>query len=403
MKSKYYLSLFTVIVFVLLPFMSMAENLTGKIPTEEKISQLAHESMIQFAKAINEDSFETFYSYISELWQKQISPQELKQVFQSIIDAEVDFLPTLNKHQPNFLTAPVIDEQGVLRIEGYYPKNRFRLIFNLSYIEEQLNWKLLGINVRLMPSGAPGELPANQKIMKLTENSMKHFGKSIKTADFEFFYSNISELWQNQVSVEALNKAFEHLIAKQEQVTKNLESKPELHAKPIVNENGILQIEGSYLGEKTRLLFELDYIFEQNNWKLIGINIRLIDRISDEKIPNDEQLVGLTEESMLTFATCVVEKDFSKLYSYISEFWAQQTSKQQLNKAFGEFITQNINLLPALEVYEPVFDLEPYINHEGVLIIQGHYPTEPSKVIFELNYMLENDTWKLIGINVQIR
>ena len=36
-------------------------------------------------------------------------------------------------------------------------------------------------------------------------------------------------------------------------------------------------------------------------------------------------------------------------------------------------------------------------------MLKGSYPTQPNKVFFELKYVIEDESWKLVGINVQVK
>ncbi len=49
-----------------------------------------------------------------------------------------------------------------------------------------------------------------------------------------------------------------------------------------------------------------------------------------------------------------------------------------------------------------ITDEELYLDENEWLVFQGHYPTEPSAVYFELKYADEGGVWKLVGINVNI-
>ena len=63
----------------------------------------------------------------------------------------------------------------------------------------------------------------------------------------------------------------------------------------------------------------------------------------------------------------------------------------------------NINLVPALKNHSPKFDVEPTVNEDGILVLEGHYPTKPSRLMFKLSYIYEGVDWKLVGTNVNIK
>jgi len=79
-------------------------------------------------------------------------------------------------------------------------------------------------------------------------------------------------------------------------------------------------------------------------------------------------------------------KDFSEFHKYVAVLWQRQVTAEKLAQVFKPFTDSNLNLLP-LDNYSPVFDGTPSINEDGVLVIKGHYPTKPSKVLFQLKYV----------------
>jgi len=117
-----------------------------EVPPMDKVEAMALESMLDFNEAILAKSFDGFHGRISEMWRKQITPAKLREIFEPFIDAEIDLSPIKDK-QPVFPTAPAINEQGVLVVQGNYPTEPKKAYFVLKYIQESGAWKLIGIQV----------------------------------------------------------------------------------------------------------------------------------------------------------------------------------------------------------------------------------------------------------------
>ena len=66
-------------------------------------------------------------------------------------------------------------------------------------------------------------------------------------------------------------------------------------------------------------------------------------------------------------------------------------------------INRNHISVMVLDNLTPVFDENPTIDKNGVLLIKGHYPTQPNQVLFEQKYIFEGSSWKLVGLKVQIK
>lgn len=81
--------------------------------------------------------------------------------------------------------------------------------------------------------------------------------------------------------------------------------------------------------------------------------------------------------------------------------WKREVDAEKLKEAFRPFWENDIDL-SVLENFSPVFDGAPSLDENGVLAIKGHYPTQPSQVLFELKYILEGVNWKLVGTNINV-
>ena len=120
-----------------------------------------------------------------------------------------------------------------------------------------------------------------------------------------------------------------------------------------------------------------------------------------QSVPSEHQLKTLTRESLLAFNRAIQAQDFTAFHKQISALWREQITPAKLKEIFQTFIEQEIDLSPVASL-EPVFD-EPAVIDDGVLVVQGHYPTRPSAVQFRLKYLNEKSAWKLVGIKVDVK
>lgn len=149
------------------PQAGSAAQPTGKsVPSDAALKNLVNDTMTRFTEAVRRDDFTEFYAGISELWKSQISAEKLQQVFQQFSQRHEAFAATRNA-APIFDEPPVIDENGLLILRGYYATAPQRVLFRLKYTYEHPQWKLFGIEVGFhepsteRPPGAPEE-PAAQ-------------------------------------------------------------------------------------------------------------------------------------------------------------------------------------------------------------------------------------------------
>ncbi|MEY2440034.1 MAG: hypothetical protein QOI34_1419, partial [Verrucomicrobiota bacterium] len=82
-------------------------------------------------------------------WQKQTTPEKLQASFSDFLDKDIDIPAVVKELEPVFNQPASIDSDGVLTIKGYYPTKPNRVIFQLKYLEEDGDWGLVGIDVKL--------------------------------------------------------------------------------------------------------------------------------------------------------------------------------------------------------------------------------------------------------------
>lgn len=148
----------------------------------------------------------------------------------------------------------------------------------------------------------------------------------------------------------------------------------------------------------------LDFIKEKGNWRIYAIRKPAagIRSGSSGSVPPESEQVFLVRQTMRRFAAAVKAKDFKEFHAHVSQVWQDQASADQLAETFRPFVDQDIDL-SAINGYPPVFDESPGIDDKGVLDIQGHYQTSPSRVLFDLQYIYEGTGWKLFGIQVNVK
>ncbi len=246
------------------------------------------------------------------------------------------------------------------------------------------------------------EVPDNAQLHTLVNKTLLDFALAVKAKDFTGFYRNISRFWQEQTTKEDLLEAFAPFVEQDIDLTALQKYDPVFTQQPYIDNNDWLILQGYYPTRPSITFFTLKYVYEEA-WKLVGIDINV--KPAAERgfgmMPSEEQYKQLVDDTMLDFALAVKAKDFTGFYENISKIWQEQTTPEKLANIFRSFIEQEIDLT-VLEDFEPVFDEEPFMNEDGLLVLRGYYPTRPSVVVFEVSYISEETGWKLFGINVNV-
>jgi hypothetical protein len=131
----------------------------------------------------------------------------------------------------------------------------------------------------------------------------------------------------------------------------------------------------------------------------LGLIIAAVAFAATPKVPGETELKSMTLETLLAFNKGVQAKDFTAFYKDIAKLWQEQTSAEKLQALFQDFIDKELDISP-IKKLEPVFNKPAEINSDGVLVINGYYPTTPKRVVFRLQYLQEEGDWKLVGIKL---
>ncbi|MGD8716466.1 MAG: discoidin domain-containing protein [Desulfobacterales bacterium] len=137
-------------------FEIIANDLSGKqfnlaklknctVPSNEQLIKLVDHTMTAFVSAVQEQNFNTFYGGVSNLLFVQSTPAKLLRAFKGF--AKVPELSQISQYTPALKEGICIDTEATLTVGGYYPTTPDATIFEFTYIREQTDWKLLGINL----------------------------------------------------------------------------------------------------------------------------------------------------------------------------------------------------------------------------------------------------------------
>jgi hypothetical protein len=151
--------------------------------------------------------------------------------------------------------------------------------------------------------------------------------------------------------------------------------------------------------------FELKYIFQDNAWKLLGINVKIPtqtakDGAPSHTMPSEAKLQQMVHDSLMAFNKAVSDKSFAAFHKVCASQFREQVSVEQMDQAFKKFMDNQVDI-SSIDKATPAFDAAPEIDSDGVLIAKGGYPVEP-KVLFELKYVYDGDAWKILAINVNL-
>lgn len=154
-----------------------------------------------------------------------------------------------------------------------------KLPFEINLIKEDGQWKIFTMNI---PQGgltdqttATQTIPSQTATTVMVQKAMELFATAVNKWDFTAFYNNIAKVWQDQTSAADLLKAFQVFVDNKIDFSFTSTMEPTYAAVPTIDENGILDIQGTFAAQDGTVIFEQKYFQENGEWKLFGFNVQI--------------------------------------------------------------------------------------------------------------------------------
>jgi hypothetical protein len=125
-----------------------AEESSPTIPNKSDQVALVKRAMRDFALSVNSKDMTHFHSTVSQMWQRQITPEKFNEVFGAFFNAGVD-LTVLDGFEPSIEPVAELGENGNLILQGFFPTKPDQVHFKQQFIYEGVGWKLVGFKVNI--------------------------------------------------------------------------------------------------------------------------------------------------------------------------------------------------------------------------------------------------------------
>jgi hypothetical protein len=90
------------------------------------------------------------------------------------------------------------------------------------------------------------------------------------------------------------------------------------------------------------------------------------------------------------------------LHAKLSKPFRDQVSTEKLAEVFKGFRDQHIDL-DSIAAKAPISVEEPKVGDNGRLTLKGYFDTTPSRVNYDLAFIVSEGEWKLFNINVDVK
>jgi hypothetical protein len=121
-----------------------------------------------------------------------------------------------------------------------------------------------------------------------------------------------------------------------------------------------------------------------------------------QKVPNAELQEVLIKASLLSFNDANVTGNYTVFHAKLSKPFREQFSPEKLAAIFKEFHDKRMDF-DLVAAKKPIGTEEPKVDEKGVLALKGYFDTTPSRVNYDLAFIMSDGEWKLIKINVDVK
>lgn len=134
--------------------LTKANAAKGEKPSDEEMHQIVEQTLLDFNQALQTEDFTAFRANVSKPFRDQYTEEKFREGFATFIskkDAMNKVLTSITGMEPEYSSGPEVVRQAgtkVLKASGSY-QTFPGMKFDLSFIPEKTDWKLLKIEVRV--------------------------------------------------------------------------------------------------------------------------------------------------------------------------------------------------------------------------------------------------------------
>ncbi|WP_022670345.1 DUF4878 domain-containing protein [Hippea alviniae] len=218
-----------------------------------------------------------------------------------------------------------------------------------------------------------------------------NFFTAIKNGDYSKAQMYVSNDFKRVTSVSALKKVFPYNRFRNYSGC-SFSSREK-------NADGTAKLKGKIeFSDGSSMPVEIVLVKEGEEWKInyISLSPTGVDVASNSNNSSDSNYNFLVKKTMDAIVDGILNNDYSKVYMLASDNFKNQIPKERLASVFKRFASVNIN-------WNDIDSMQPVIKRtnvleNGVLRVEGYYPTSPKKVGFRFEYSKDGSSWKIEGL-----
>ena len=124
------------------------------MPRDDKLLMMIMSSLIALNQANTTGNYAVLREMAAPAFKKVNTVERLTEIFQKLRARNLDLSPLL-LYQPKLFRRPEMNEEGVIRVSGFFPTTPERVNFELMFQPVRGQWRLFGIAVQTSPAPPP--------------------------------------------------------------------------------------------------------------------------------------------------------------------------------------------------------------------------------------------------------
>jgi hypothetical protein len=124
---------------------------TPAVPDDNGVVMLIQTTLIALNQANATSNYTVFRELGSPDFQVGNSTAKLAEIFADLRQRNIDMSAILLL-KPKLLSKPMINQEGMLRVTGFFPTHPFRVNFDFLFQSVEAQWRLYGISVGTSPA-----------------------------------------------------------------------------------------------------------------------------------------------------------------------------------------------------------------------------------------------------------
>ena len=110
----------------------------------------------------------------------------------------------------------------------------------------------------------------------------------------------------------------------------------------------------------------------------------------------------LIKASLMSFNDANLTGNYAVLHAKLSNPFRDQIPPEKLKQTFKPFVDAHVDF-DVVVAKPPVPTEAVRVDDDGRLLLRGYFDTQPSRVHYDLAFIMSEGEWKLIRLNVNVK